>query len=457
MKRILPLALAPLALAAFLLSRRKAEDVAALPPPRPRPPATLDAPVAFEAAAPRKTSTSPRLPPRTAFERLIDALRAKDRARAKEALEDLRLAFEPDPVPDAENAAILYKEAFAKMELIEESEADEELIQKAVDREDLTEAERARVKELRDRRREVVDLLRRAAERPRCDFGVKYEDGFHAELPHISPMIRASRFLLAEVELGGTPEAAAWAFRLSEAVADEPLMISQLVRSVCQGIATAGLESALSGAIPEALLRASFGAPSPESARAGLERSLLCELYAGAKTMLEDGPAAREGAFGQKAALLTSPDDPRAADDLAYYGESLRQLGDLVGRPYWEVRERLARVQEERVDQAPDWARMTRVAMPSFSRAARNQASAEARLGTSRLASQLRLYREARGDYPQSLEALGLDRLPLDPFTGRPYLYRREGEGFVVWSVGDDGLDGGGVSDLEDVPLRAKR
>lgn len=457
MKRLLPLALALLAIAAFLLTRKRTGDVD-VPPLPPRPPSRGESsPAPVDAEAPRKTSTSPRLASRTAFERLIDALRAKDRTRAKEALEDLRLAFQPEPVPDEENAALLYKEAFAKLEELKESEEDEELINKAVDRADLTEAERARVKALMAARREVVDLLRRAADKPRSNFGVKYEDGFGAELPHISPMIRASKILSAEAALGENPDAARWAFRLSEAVAEEPIFISQLVRGLCHSLAREGVENALARDVPEALLRAGFGAPSPEAARAGLERSLLFELYSGAQALLDDNAAVRQGAFGEKAALLRSVDDPAFPDDLAHFGESLRQMGELVGRPYWEVRDRLAQLQAERTDGAPAWAQMARMTLPSFARAAARQAVAEAQVGTARLAAELRLYRERQGDYPQTLEAMGLERPPLDPFTGRPFLYRREGAGFVVWSVGEDGLDGNGVSDLEDLPLRARR
>jgi hypothetical protein len=46
--------------------------------------------------------------------------------------------------------------------------------------------------------------------------------------------------------------------------------------------------------------------------------------------------------------------------------------------------------------------------------------------------------------YPERLDALVpefLDRIPHDLFDGQPMRYRREGEGFVLWSVGFDGKD----------------
>ena len=52
------------------------------------------------------------------------------------------------------------------------------------------------------------------------------------------------------------------------------------------------------------------------------------------------------------------------------------------------------------------------------------------------------------GGYPESLQALveagRLEHLPLDPFSGRPLVYRRQEGGFILYSVGIDLADDGG-------------
>ena len=56
--------------------------------------------------------------------------------------------------------------------------------------------------------------------------------------------------------------------------------------------------------------------------------------------------------------------------------------------------------------------------------------------------------REETGSYPDALGVLApdfIDQIPLDPYSDEPLLYRRENEGFVVYSVGPDGEDDGGV------------
>ena len=55
-------------------------------------------------------------------------------------------------------------------------------------------------------------------------------------------------------------------------------------------------------------------------------------------------------------------------------------------------------------------------------------------------------YKQAHGTWPQSLDALGRKNVT-DPFTGQPLHYRAEGEGFLVYSVGDDQKDNGGIAE----------
>lgn len=62
------------------------------------------------------------------------------------------------------------------------------------------------------------------------------------------------------------------------------------------------------------------------------------------------------------------------------------------------------------------------------------------------VAAQLRAWKVRHGSYPDTLDALtSATPLPLDPFSGDPYHYRREGDGFVLYSVGLNRKDDGGV------------
>lgn len=64
------------------------------------------------------------------------------------------------------------------------------------------------------------------------------------------------------------------------------------------------------------------------------------------------------------------------------------------------------------------------------------------------VACALRLYKKEHGRYPETLRALVpkyLPTVPVDPFDGKVLRYQRVGEGFKVWSIGEDLKDDGGV------------
>jgi hypothetical protein len=69
-------------------------------------------------------------------------------------------------------------------------------------------------------------------------------------------------------------------------------------------------------------------------------------------------------------------------------------------------------------------------------------------LGMMRAELGLAAYRTQFGAYPRSLndlrKALRWD-VPADPFSGKDFVYHRKGAGFVLYSIGPDLRDDGGV------------
>jgi hypothetical protein len=64
-----------------------------------------------------------------------------------------------------------------------------------------------------------------------------------------------------------------------------------------------------------------------------------------------------------------------------------------------------------------------------------------------RLAVALEAYHRANGEYPKGLSALvpkHIAAVPLDLFTGKSLIYKREGKGYILYSVGVNGEDDGG-------------
>jgi hypothetical protein len=86
----------------------------------------------------------------------------------------------------------------------------------------------------------------------------------------------------------------------------------------------------------------------------------------------------------------------------------------------------------------------------NLNRMAQDDAEALAGLYVVRIGFGCRLYRLKFGTYPETLAELSaklpehFKELPADPFTGKPFLYKRTADGCMVWSVGGNRNDDGG-------------
>jgi hypothetical protein len=85
---------------------------------------------------------------------------------------------------------------------------------------------------------------------------------------------------------------------------------------------------------------------------------------------------------------------------------------------------------------------LNRIMMPVFTQAGEAVGQTIARRRVSQCAVRL-LEMRLGGALPAKLP--NFDKISIDPFTGHRLIYRREGNGFIVYSVGRDGNDDGGI------------
>ena len=103
-------------------------------------------------------------------------------------------------------------------------------------------------------------------------------------------------------------------------------------------------------------------------------------------------------------------------------------------------------------DSAPWYAWTTVLLTPAINSAAAVLCGKEAERRVTAWGVALRRHKLATGSYPEHLADLkpefaqGLGQ-PLDPFTGAPLVYRREGSGFIVYSVSRNLKDDAGRDD----------
>jgi hypothetical protein len=90
---------------------------------------------------------------------------------------------------------------------------------------------------------------------------------------------------------------------------------------------------------------------------------------------------------------------------------------------------------------------LARIAIPNFLKAIQNTARTQNSLNEARVACALERYKLAHGQYPDSLDALVpqfIEKIPSDVINAGELKYRRNNDGFVLYSVGWDEKDDGG-------------
>ena len=87
--------------------------------------------------------------------------------------------------------------------------------------------------------------------------------------------------------------------------------------------------------------------------------------------------------------------------------------------------------------------------VPAMSAASEATDRVSARLNLARTSAGLALFRARHGNYPETLSELQPDifaELPVDCFSGQPMIYRRKGDGYLLYSVYRNELDDGGTN-----------
>lgn len=167
---------------------------------------------------------------------------------------------------------------------------------------------------------------------------------------------------------------------------------------------------------------------------------------------------AMEWAFSDQALADMKAGKPRAGGSGQAMGGPVAWF--LFDRARSEVKEKLGKAIEDA--KKPYWQRtyqmpqpktmMGGIMLPVLGGAGRKFAEQDTVLLGVRTQVAIELYRQQRGSLPTALGDLVpayLSELPLDPFDGKPLRYQQTDGGYVLYSVGPDGSDGGGKERLE--------
>lgn len=380
-----------------------------------------------------------------------EALVAEIEARG-EPLAPARLA--PPLASDEENAAPLYVQAFAALvkppaELEEAIANWEEGIAPAPD-----------AAALDDHLAQNAACLARLAEgarRPRCRFDVDYRAGFEMRLDHLMHFRSAASLLRLKArrlaELGRPDEALdalGLGYRVQRGLAEEPLLISHLVRIAGEATLHAALAPVLERSEPsEAACRGLIA--TLDEIRKGDE---LARVFVGERCI----------GFDVLARIPHGTDAFSTGHGYERWVPTLMRWGWLLNKnklTYLKTMTReveivrslgprsLAEAQalNAEIEGLSPVHFLAKMLPPTVSGTVEKHQGSEAARAVARATLALRIVRLRRGAHPDTLEPLSpavLPSVPLDPFTGGPLVYRKAGAGFVLYSVGPNGRDDGG-------------
>ena len=126
---------------------------------------------------------------------------------------------------------------------------------------------------------------------------------------------------------------------------------------------------------------------------------------------------------------------------IAYLRISEREL-DLLAKPYYQTEDTFKKLEED--IKQPDYRHPFAKVFFSSLRNRLQIVRFETNLDLAKIATALKRFKLTHGRYPQDLTELRPDfiaELPLDPFTGKNFIYRQEKKKFLLYSVGENGID----------------
>jgi len=376
------------------------------------------------------------------------------------------LALMPPRVLDRDNAAPVYQEAFAALTPPATlSEAWKSRMEAWLDTTAPFKADDAELDKFLRRQEHGLALLRQAAALPGCSFERDWFQSVDLMLPELNKMGEAAGLLALSARWHAARGEAKRALDDLTAVfgmarhTNDPLLIAQLTSARMVHMGATALEETLAHGKPTPADLAKFTPPAL-SYSSELQRNIQMEesalgllIILAVTTSSDDIGITWLGGLGMDPAGRWLLDSALyriffLPDDLAAYRRNMRAFQTLAARPYAEARDGWQRLHEQ-IKAQRGGGLLTGLLLPAAERMAVAAARTDATYRLAQTAVAVERYRGKHGKLPGVLDEAApefVPSIPLDPFTQSPLRSRRDGDDFLLYSVGPDGVDNGGLA-----------
>jgi hypothetical protein len=118
--------------------------------------------------------------------------------------------------------------------------------------------------------------------------------------------------------------------------------------------------------------------------------------------------------------------------------------------PYYQTREFWQKLRQKE-NSLSLYEKLSGMTLPNVSGVLVKEANLESFIITARVGLSCKIFKQQQGRFPENIAALVpgiLTEEPLDPFTGKPFIYRLQDGGFIVYGLGSNEKDDGGRGTL---------
>jgi len=359
----------------------------------------------------------------------------------------------PKPVADKDNAAFLYNSAASLLKSTGDAVRDVDPSKLSGDGREACVSFLGREDVIK-----VLALIEEAVAKPQCRFDLDYSQGPGIPLAHLAQLRQMARIIAVKARLemerkdyDGAFKSVILGYKVANALQAEPFLISQLVRIAKFSIIDPVTQD-LCGTVPPTEEQAAtlislikpFADNDPMVMAIDSERLLLGEwIFNLAAPEREKIARTLETDFTGPIHLLLMF-KPYHQFMHASYLRTMNEMAKYMAAPYWEMNVDVGR---KITDNLPRWDVFSRMLVPAVVNVKAKQAILMARARVLQTGLSLIRYKLANGKFPVTLaecDAKFLPAQPVDPFSGKPLVYKQEGAGFILYSIGENMKDDGG-------------
>jgi hypothetical protein len=359
---------------------------------------------------------------------------------------------------DSDNAALLWKAAEALF--IAPDTEGKTLINQTIESffygRPLLEESRAKLAPLIERNRKVFDLIVEAAGRPCFRYGDGKKRSYSIDPDNAVKMILAIRLLGINTVLraeAGQVQVALDELRQGvqfiRKTIDEPFVINNLV-------ALSNMKSLLNcfGQIVKvremdsAILSAWIKELDPEAWRTKFWRCVETEralaLETGLGVVKGNKDILRAEARGHRFFYWLIR--PIQKLQIVWVQDRFKESKQIASKPYYHIKA-LTKEKQAFRESAPWYFRLSGLLLADFQSVFLKEATFEAMMLTTKAGLACKIFKNETGHYPENLDALVpelMDTVPIDPFSGKPLIYRLQDSGVIIYSIGSNEKDDGG-------------